>query len=269
MPEADNKKPFALITGGSEGIGKSIADALARHGYNLLLVALADKKLETTAADLAERHGCTVCHLGIDLSLQDADKQVHEWVESMDVQVSVLVNNAGYGSLGRFTSFDRDFYYHMMMINVVNLVGLTRLMLDNLKRAPESHILNVGSLASFFPMPYKTVYASTKYFIYSFSRALREELRHSGVKVSLMCPGPVSTNDKVKKRIRMAGYFGRLTALNPDEVGVIGVRGMLGGKWMILPGLPAKAGYYFEKVLPLRLKQRLIARQFNSCNGEI
>ncbi|MFO7723489.1 MAG: SDR family NAD(P)-dependent oxidoreductase [Bacteroidales bacterium] len=269
MQEVRTNPPYALITGGSEGIGQSIADALAGQGYNLLLVALPDDKLEASAKALADLHGCVVHHLGVDLTLQNADRQVFEWVKSLGCNVSVLVNNAGYGSLGKFSTFDRDFYHNMMMINVVNVVGLTRLMLDDLQRMPESHILNVGSIASFFPMPYKTVYASTKYFIYSFSRALREELRSSTVKVSLMCPGPVNTNEKVKERIRMAGYIGRATALNPGYVGRLVTRQMLRGKWLILPGFPAKAGYYFEKILPLRLKQRLIARQFNCRNGEI
>jgi uncharacterized protein len=269
MTETTVLQSFALVTGGSEGIGKSVAERLAQRGFNLMLVALPDEKLEAASREIEERYGCRVHHMGIDLTRQSADKQVFEWVKSHGHPVSVLVNNAGYGSLGGFSCFDRDFYHNMMMINMVNVVGLTRLMLDELREMPESHILNVGSMASFFPMPYKTVYASTKYFIYAFSRALKEELRHTTVKVSLLCPGAVRTNEKVQERIRMAGYIGRATALTPEFVGNKVVDAMLNGKWLILPGFSAKAGYYFEKMIPGHLKQRLIARQFNSSKGEI
>lgn len=253
---------YALVTGGSEGIGRAVSEALAREGFHLLLVALPDKKLESSAEEIRIGCGCNVFTFGVDMRQEGADLAIYKWITSLGVQVSVLVNNAGFGHLGSFTRYDRNFYNGLMQINILNVVGLTRLLMDDLSKAPRAYILNVGSIASFFPIPYKTVYASSKYFIYSFSRALREEMRNTGISVSLLCPGPVKTNQDVMARIACAGMMGRLMALDADKVGRMAVRRMLKGKWLLLPGLPARFAYYSARVIPTSFKERLLARSF-------
>lgn len=257
---------YALVTGGSEGIGRAIAGALAERGFGLLLVALPGEALTESGDYLSSKFNCPVHVFPEDLCDNEADKRIYNWVIENNFRVSVLVNNAGFGSLGPFSSFDRDRYNQMLHVNIVNVVGLTRLMLEMIRSHPAGHILNVGSIASFFPIPYKTVYSSSKYFVYAFSRALREEMRGSKVKVSLLCPGPVNTNADVKARIACAGYFGRKTALEPERVGELAVRRMLRGGWLILPGFPAKFLFYLEKVIPTTLKQRMLAWKFRKGN---
>lgn len=254
---------FAVITGGSEGIGKAIAEALAKRGYGILLVALPGKTLEQAAINIENDYRVPVHTLGVDLTLDGTDIKVYEWLKNLNLPVSILVNNAGFGSLGSFTFNNRDFYHRLLHINIVNIVGLTRLCIELLEDKKRAYIMNVGSIASFFPMPYKVVYASSKYFIYSFSRALREELINNNIRVSLLCPGPVSTNANVKERIEHAGFWGKLTALTPYYVGEVAVRKMLNGKWLILPGFPAKFYFYIEKITPTSIKQRFIAKCFN------
>ncbi len=251
-----------MITGGSEGIGFAIAAALARRGFHLLLVALPDDHLVQSAASLRQTYGCTVHTLGLDLRDDGADIMIKEWVESLGVRATVLVNNAGFGHLGRFERFDRDFYHGLLQVNMVNLVGITRMMLDKMQYAEAAYVLNVGSIASFFPIPYKTVYASTKYFLYAFSRGLREELRGTGVSISLLCPGPVHTNAGVKARISYSGRLGRLMALSPEVVGEKGVVGMLAGQWLILPGASSRLALLIRRALPGAFMQRLLARGF-------
>ncbi len=255
---------YALVTGGSEGIGFSIANALAARGYSLLLVALPDSKLTTSAEQIRKEYGVQVFVKGIDLTEDGADLEIHRWVTEEDYPVEALVNNAGFGQLGPFEGYDRDFYHRMIHVNLVNVVGLTRLMLDQLKLSERGYVLNVGSIASFFPMPYKTVYASTKYFIYSFSRALREEMRYHGVSVSLLCPGAVLTNASVKARIDNAGYVAKLITLTPEYVGRLAVTGLLRGKWLIMPGFSAKLAYQIKRVVPCHIMQRMLARKFGN-----
>ncbi len=258
---------YAMVTGGSEGIGKAIATELASRGYGLLIVALPDKNLGTVAVALSRQYQVPVHTLGVDLTRDDVDLEIYQWVTRNHYKLTILVNNAGFGSLGPFMGYDRDFYQRMMHINMVNVVNLSRLMMDILLSADKAHILYVGSIASFYPIPYKVVYASTKYFLYSFSRALREEFRGSHVKVCLLCPGPVYTNSEIKKRITATGILGRMTSLNPSYVGRIAVKRMLRGKWLVLPGLTAKICFMGEKIIPTTMKQWIIAMQFRKGCG--
>jgi len=262
MKPAKQPGTYALVTGGSHGIGKAIAGALATEGYNLLLAALPDEALEAAAETLRNEHRCEVITFGIDLRHDGADRQVGEWVLGLDVPVTVLVNNAGFGHLGAFGQFSRDFYHDLLQVNVLNTVGITRLLMGELQ-SHGGYILNVGSIASFFPIPYKTVYASSKYFMYAFSRGLREELHGTGVGVSLLCPGPVYTNAEVNARIHCAGRVGRWLALQPERVGEKAVRQMLKGRWLITPGISSRMALILSRFIPDVLLQKRLARNFS------
>jgi short-subunit dehydrogenase len=262
MKTAKQPGTFALVTGGSQGIGKAIAGALAAEGYNLLLVALPDDALEAAAETLRATHRCDVKTFGIDLRHDGADCEVGAWALGLHVPVSILVNNAGFGHLGAFGQFTRDFYHDLLQVNVLNGVGLTRLLLEEL-HSHGGFILNVGSVASFFPIPYKTVYASSKFFMFAFSRGLREELHNSGVSVSLLCPGPVYTNAEVNARIDCAGRVGRWMSLQPEKVARKAVRRMLKGKWLITPGVSSRMALILRRIMPSALLQRQLARNFS------
>ncbi len=262
MNNTQNNGSYALVTGGSEGIGRAIAHALALRGFNLLIVALPDAKIEEAISEIKGEYGCDVKGLGVDMRVDGADLTILRWVEELDVSVRVLVNNAGFGHLGSFGEFDRNFYHGLLQVNMINVVGLTRVMFDKMQGNGPAWVLNVGSIASFFPIPYKTVYASSKYFIYAFSRALREEFRGTGVNVSLLCPGPVLTNSEVKARIVYAGKLGKMMAQTPEVVGMRAVDQMMRGKWLVLPGLSVRLAWYLNKLLPERMMQQLLAKGF-------
>ncbi|MDT8309288.1 MAG: SDR family NAD(P)-dependent oxidoreductase [Bacteroidales bacterium] len=262
------KPVYALITGASEGIGRAISIELARRGKNILLVALPDEKLRDHFDYLSGTYGVDVQYYGIDLSSADADLEVYEWVSGQRYRVNILVNNAGYGFLGAFNSYSRDYYQKLLQINVQTVVGLTRLMMDELLQHKKSYILNVGSIASFYPMPYKIVYAASKYFIYSFTRALREELKKTPVRVSLLCPGPVKTNNDVITRINAAGWLGRLSSLTPEYVAKVSIRRLFRNKSLTTPGLLAKVYYYFEKISPTFIKQLILAQGFRPVENK-
>jgi uncharacterized protein len=234
-----------------------------------LLVALPDDRLEIAAGTLRKGYGCEVFTLGIDLRHDGADIAIAQWVNELSVHVKVLVNNAGFGHLGPFIQYDRDFYHGLLQVNMLNVVGLTRMMLDTMQNGGRAWVLNVGSIASFFPIPYKTVYSASKGFLYTFSRALREELRDTGVKVSILCPGPVLTNEEVRARIRYAGRVGQAMALNAEVVGETAVRQMFRGKYLLMPGAPSRFAWYTKKVIPTLLLQRLLAYNFRKNTTEI
>lgn len=259
----DNNK-YALVTGASQGIGLNISKELAKRKHNLLMVSLPGEDLETKCNDIASEFNIKTDFLEIDLSLPEADLRVYEWAKSKEYRIDILVNNAGMGYQGGFETFDRDFYNTLINVNVVALVGITRLFLDDLMASDNARIMNVGSIASFFPMPYKIVYAASKGFVFSFSRALREELKSKNISVSVLCPGGVATNDGVRERIDKAGPIAKLSILTPEKVAAFAVKKMMTGRKVIAPGFSPKASYMMNRLIPTFLKQILIARQFKS-----
>lgn len=254
---------FALVTGSSSGIGRAIAEELAKLGYHLLLVALPGGELEEAAKSIRDATGFRVDTFEADLCQEGADHQVVQWVRSLGVPVSVLVNNAGRGYVGAYTGFDHPFFQDLLRLNIMNLVGITTLMIPELRRNQTAYILNLGSMASFFPLPYKTVYAASKVFVLAYSVALREELKEAGISVTVVCPGAVTTNDKVRERIEAAGLLGRITALSPGYVARKSVRGMLRKKRMVLPGISPKFSWYLGRWLPGIIRNGIIRRMLS------
>ncbi|HRZ42229.1 MAG TPA: SDR family NAD(P)-dependent oxidoreductase [Bacteroidales bacterium] len=251
---------FALVTGGSSGIGRAIAEQLALQGYHLLLVALPGHELEEAAGSLANTTGCRVYTFETDLCRENADMEVAGWVQSLQVPVSVLVNNAGMGYVGSYTDFDHHFYRDLLRINITNLVGITTLMIRELERNQPAYILNLGSMASFFPLPWKTVYAASKAFVFAYSAALREELRTKGISVTVVCPGAVTTSENVRARIEASGRMGMMTALSPGRVAKKSVEGMLRKRKMVLPGISPKFSWYLGRRLPGIVRKVIVKR---------
>ena len=178
------KLTYALITGGSQGIGKSIAVELAERGFNLLLVALHDDTLENARKELHEKYHLHVDIrvYGTDLTEETAATRLYDWCHENDINVQILVNNAGFGYTGRLNSYSIAFLDKLVHLNIVAVVNLTRVFIDDLAKYDEAYILNVGSIASYYDTPYKAVYAASKRFVYSFSRAIRAEFKSLGVR---------------------------------------------------------------------------------------
>ena len=130
----------------------------------------------------------------------------------------MLINNAGLGGSQKFTDASIQYINSIIQVNVLATSLLTHQLLPNLLKQPQAYILNVSSMAAFSPIGYKTVYPASKTFIHSFSRGLSEELKNTGVVVSVVNPGAMATNDEVCKRIKKLGYIGRLTLLQPEKV---------------------------------------------------
>ena len=248
---------YALITGGSKGIGKHIADELARKGWNILLVARSADLLKQAAAELSSRYTVKVDWLAMDLSGHDAPQKVYDWCKQKDYTVRALVNNAGYGLSGPFEKYPWAEHLNMMQVNMSALVGLTRLFLPDLRGSSRSYILNIASSAAYQAVPKLSLYAATKSFVLAFSRGLHQELQGSPVSVTCVSPGATDTDfpnraQLGEKGMKAAAKFN----MNPQRVASLAVRAMLAGKTEVITGFVNKLGAAMAWLLPKTMVER-------------
>ena len=252
---------YSLITGASSGIGKAMAQECARRSMNIILVALDNDDLYTSARELADDFpSVEVITLPADLSNPDAAQVIYNYCRDKKLTVNVLINNAAIGASGRFDSHTASFHAQTINVNLMTPLLLTRFFLADFRQFEKAYILNVSSAAAFFDMPYKTIYASTKSFIYSFSRSLREELKGTDISVSTMCSGGVVTNEETKKRTEELGYLSKKLQLTALLVASKGIQGMLDGKALILPGNSSKLFFLLSFLFPYRIKLRILSK---------
>lgn len=253
---------YTLITGASSGIGKSIAWYCGSLGMNLVLVSLPDEGLEKVAREIAEKHQVKTAFFETDLSKLDSPKAVFDWSQLEQFDVNILINNAGVAGASVFETSDPKYIDDRILLNIRALVMLSRFYLPVLRTHEKSYILNVGSLAAFWPIPYKSLYSSSKAFVLNFSKSIRSELKGTGVSVSVLCPNGVRTNGTTNTRINSHGKIGRLTVLSADEVARIGINGMLKQKNVIIPGKINWILLLLRRILPPSMQQKLLVREF-------
>jgi short-subunit dehydrogenase len=182
-----------LITGASTGIGASFAEEYAKQKHNLVLVARSEEKLQALAKRLSEAHGITAHVFAQDLSKPDSAEKVVQFCNEKNLEIALLVNNAGFGMLGEFLSHEVARLEEMMTLNVLSLVKLSRLFGAIFAARKSGGIINVASTAAFQSVPNMAVYAATKAFVLSFSEAIAFELKEKGVRVMALCPGGTDT----------------------------------------------------------------------------
>lgn len=227
---------YALITGASKGIGRSIAIQLAKKGYPVLLVARSADELSALAAEIAITYNVQAFWLATDLSENYAAEKVTRWCADNDYDVSVLINNAGYGLWGNFGDVSATDQQNMISLNINTLVQLTHAFLPRLKKQSQAYVLNVASTAAYQAVPTLAVYSATKVFVLSFSRALRYELKDSSVSVSCLCPGPTDTGFARRAGLDAFADLAAKFNMQPDEVAATGIKGMFNKKAEIIPG---------------------------------
>jgi len=249
---------YALITGASKGIGKSIALALAAKGNNLLLVSRSEEALKELSTFIAQRYKVKTDYLAIDLAAADAAQRVYNWYTEKGYAIHILVNNAGYGLWGKFDSRSIESHNEMLQLNVLTLVQLTHKILPDLKKQSSAYILNVASTAAYQAVPTLSLYAASKSFVLLFTRGIKLELKDTNVSVSCLCPGPTSTDfieragmsESIKKK---SDTF----SMTADAVAKIGVNGMYKGKAEIIPGLLNKIIVIFTALLPKFITEKI------------
>ncbi|HET9126999.1 MAG TPA: SDR family oxidoreductase [Propionibacteriaceae bacterium] len=223
---------WTLITGASGGIGRAFAAELAARGHDLVLTARREEELRATA-DIIGAHGVRTELIPADLSDPAGRRHLLDELRARDLTISMLVNNAGFGSIGRFAELDADRLADEVELDVQTVVQLSRALLPAMLDAGHGSIVNVASTAAFQPLPTMAVYAAAKAFVLSFSQALWDEVRHQGVRVIAVCPGPTDTDFFVR-----AGDDDVLTGRRtPQQVALTCLEALDKGRPYVVDGL--------------------------------
>lgn len=252
---------YALITGASKGIGKSMAEELAKRGHAVLLIARSEDLLKELADQLSNQYKVSTAYFAIDLSDKNAATTIFDWCNTNHYSVDMLINNAGYGLNGLLEDYTLQEHLDMMQVNMNSVIELTYLFLPSLKKLPRAYIGNIASGAAYQAVPGLNVYAATKAFVLSFSRGLAYELRNTTVSVSCVCPGSTDTqfaqraNVVNEKAVKLAKKFN----MDPVDVARIGVDGILAGKIEIVPGMVNKLAKVLSNILPDSLLEKSAA----------
>ena len=246
-------KKFTIITGASTGLGKELALECAKLGHNLILTALPNENIKKTGENISNYFGVEVVCFETDLTKQDAVQQLAQQINE-NYSINMLINNAGIGGTHEFIEASPDYIDQIVLLNMRALVLLTRLLLPALKNNKQAYILNIASMASFGPMPFKTVYPASKAFVYSFSRGLGAELSGSGISVSVAHPGGMKTNAEVTSRIEKHSRIICETKLWVKKVAHICIRQTLKKDRIIIPGFMNKLSWLVLKTVPVWLR---------------
>lgn len=228
----------AVITGASSGIGMELARMLAADGYDLIVTARRVERLQKLADDLGKMYGNMVHVIQMDIAQPFAGEALWRAISEIEPDIKVLVNNAGFGDSGDFANEPPESIERMIHLNISALTSLTRLALPGMIERKRGKILNVASLAGFQPGgPGMAVYYATKSYVLSFSRAIRHELRGSGVSVTVLCPGPTQTGFEEAARAQDTWLFHWTKPMQASVVARTGYQGMQRRYGVVVPGL--------------------------------
>jgi short-subunit dehydrogenase len=249
---------YALITGSSQGLGKAFAIECAKRQIDLILVALPGSGIKNVGLLIEQEFGVKAICFETDLCVQENCIELYNNIKRRNIQVHILINNAGIFGTTLFEDNDTSYYHRLISINILAPTILTRLFLADLRKNDKSYILNVGSLAGFFYLPAKQVYGASKSFVFSFSKSLQKEVEGSGIKVSVLCPGGINTNDQVIISNKAGSFVSKQSIMDPGDVAAIAIKKMFEGKAVIIPGKLNRFFVLLNKCLPIYIKDKII-----------
>lgn len=260
MSQATNRKQTALITGASSGIGRELSKLMAADGYDLVLVARSQAKLDELAAEMQTQHDVRCTTIPADLSRPDAPGAVVERLGTDGLEVDVLVNCAGYGLFGAFAETSWEAELQMIQVNITSLVELTKRLLPAMVARGRGRILNVASTAAFQPGPLMAVYYATKSFVLSFSEAIGNELEGTGVTVTALCPGPTRSGFQSMANMEASRLVRGKALPGADEVAAAGYRAMNRGKRVFIPGAKNRMLAWSVRLMPRNMVTATVRR---------
>ncbi|MDD9266178.1 SDR family NAD(P)-dependent oxidoreductase [Paenibacillus sp. GCM10023248] len=253
-----------LITGASGGIGKELADRFAKDGYDLVLVARSEDKLVELAREYREKYHVQTTYIAKNVALPGVAEEIYRELKEKGITVDFLVNNAGFGLYGEFLETQLEQEMNMIDINIKALTVMTKVFLPDMVKRHQGGVLNVASLVAFFPGPLMAVYYATKAYVLSFTEALENELRGTGVTVSALCPGPTATGFVDRAGLTTSKLF-RNGVMEVGQVADIGYREFLRGKTLIITGGRNK----FMAFLPQLLPRKLMTNAVRSAQAKV
>lgn len=231
----------ALITGATSGIGYELAKLFAKDGYNLVIVARHINELQQVAYDLKQTANIRVLTMAKDLFLHHSAIDIYQELKERGIHIDVLVNNAGHGHYGEFVHSDLRVELDIIHLNICSLVTLTKLFLKDMVKRGEGKILNLSSIASKSPGPWQSVYHGTKAFVQSFTEAVREEVKYSGVSITALLPGVTDTDFFSKAHMENSkAVQDKSKMADPADVARDGYDALMAGKDMVVSGYKNK-----------------------------
>lgn len=249
----------ALITGASNGIGRELAVLCAKDKHDLVLVARSENKLNQLAKELNKKYGVQVKVIAKDLQKMDAIQEVYEATDAENIEVDILINNAGFGLFGEFLNTEREDELNMIDLNIKSLTYLTKLYLPSMVKRKRGKVMNVASTAAFQPGPLMAVYYATKAYVLSFSEALENELKGTGVSVTALCPGATETGFSNRANLEESKLF-KSGVMDVETVSNIGYRGMMKGQSLVIPGFQNRMLTCLVRFLPRKIVPSIVRR---------
>jgi len=258
------KGKWALVTGASAGIGRALAEELARGGTNLLLTARREDRLRRLAQELSAKHRIQAEIFVANLTQPAAPEAIFQYTQEKGRVIDLLVNNAGFGQYGALHSTETDRLLQMVQVNCTEVLHLTRLFVPAMVARRSGDVLIVASTAAFQAVPYISTYAATKVFDLYLAEGLAEELQPHGIRVCALCPG-TTTSEFHEIAGHPAHSKGR--EQSAETVARNGLRALAAGKSYVISGLGNYLGAHGERLVPRRFVTRVAAKIFRPANS--
>jgi len=250
----------ALITGASGGLGEAIAFELAHKGYDVALCARNAEKLNAVAEKIRQQTSKNAWVFPMDLGKDGAAQELYGKISEAGIKVSVLVNNAGFGDFGEFYQSDLKKQDDMVRLNCIALMDLSRMFIPEMVASGSGYVLNVASIAAFQPGPLMSIYYATKAFVLNASQAWAKELEKTGVSVTALCPGPISTGFVDAADLENSNLFHSLKVSSPEQVAKYAVKSMFKRKRVAIHGAVNKMLPFAERFAPTGLIMNVILK---------
>lgn len=257
---------YVLITGTTSGLGREFARIFAQNGYNIVAVARNEVLLQQQKQELERQFGVEMVYIVKDLSAEDSAQEVYDEIKYKGINIDILINNAGFGSFGRYVDVDWQRQKGLASVNMLAVMQLSYLFGKDMDRRGEGKIVNIASIASFQAGPYMAMYYASKAFVRSFSEALHEEMKSSGVLVTAICPGPVATNFEKNAQMINSAMFTRLRVYTPEVVAARSYRAIMNNKAVYVVGWQNKLLVFLTRFCSLKFS-RILASKINLGGG--
>lgn len=254
-----------LITGATGGIGYELAKIFANEKYNLVIVARNKEHLIHIKENLERKHKIRVFIIAKDLTEKDASDEIFNTVTHHNIDINILVNNAGFGDFGEFCNAEWQKQYEMIQVNIVAMIHMTKLFLKPMIEKGTGKILNTASIAAFQPGPLMSVYYASKAFVLSFSEALSKELINTGVTVTALCPGPTKTGFEEKASLSQSKLFKTLKVADSYAVAKFGYKELMKGTPVAVHGMLNKLLVIGSRIAPRSLVREIVYRLQSKC----
>lgn len=258
------KNRWALVTGASSGLGADIARELASFGCNLVLTARRADRLESLLSEIRDRDGVKGIIIPMDLSIVDAPQNLYQRVQKENINIDLLINNAGFGIMGEFIEIDWEREVEMLQLNIISLVHITKLFIQDMVARDFGYILQIASNSAYQPSPLYATYGASKSFVLNFSEALNYELKDTNVKCTALSPGTIETEFHTVSGQRTDTLYYALSKMNSKWVARAGIKAMLRGRPSLVVDWKISLAAWISQRIPRRWAAGLAYRLVQS-----